>query len=246
MSSSLFHVLNISRQDMLSKLQDLDVVSNNIANLNVKGYKSNRSNFQEMLEGLNLEGTQLSSSQLQMIQGNIYQSGNPLDLAIQGDGFFGITIATGKTGYTRDGQFVLDANNRIVTPDGLPLVWTGTIPLDAQEIAVQPEGEVRVRIGDVWNVAGTISLSRFPNASALQNNGNNILLETEASGKAITGAPMTTNFGSILAGAVEQSNVNLSQELTHLITLQREFEMSTKTFQTTDEMIMQALQMRRG
>ena len=168
MTGSLFHVLNISRVDMLAKMDDLDGLSNNVANINTNGYKSNRGNFQEMLQNLNYEGTREASSQLLMKQGAIHETGNQLDVAIQGDGFFGVTIASGKTGYTRDGQFLLDSAGRLVNSNGYPLVWTGTIPLETSEIQIQPDGVVRVLVGDTWSDAGTIPLTRFANASGLR------------------------------------------------------------------------------
>jgi flagellar basal-body rod protein FlgG len=246
MSGSLFHVLNISRIDMLAKMDDLDIVSNNVANINTAGFKANRGNFQEMLQKLNYEGITLSSSQLLTKQGAIHATNNQLDIAVQGNGFFGVTIAAGKTGYTRDGQFLLDSSGRLVTGNGQPLVWSGTIPPETTEIQIQPDGVVRVLVGDSWSEAGTIQLTRFTNPSGLKNNGNNIFLETDASGAPQTGAPGTPNFGSLMSHSVEESNVNYADEVTHLMTLQRGFQMSTRTFQTTDTMISQAIHMRKA
>lgn len=246
MSGSLFHVLNISRIDMLAKMNDLDIVSNNVANINTTGYKSNRGNFQEMLQKLNYEGINLSSSQLLMQQGAIHETNNQLDIAIQGNGFFGLTIAAGKTGYTRDGQFLLDASGRIVNGNGYPLVWSGTIPVDATEVQVQPDGLVRALVGEDWVDAGNIQLTRFTNPSGLTNNGNNILLESDSSGAPQTGVPGSTNFGTLIPHSIEESNVNYADEVTHLMTLQRAFQMSTRTFQTTDTMISQAIHMRKA
>jgi len=246
MSGSLFHVLNISRIDMLTKMDDLDIVSNNVANINTSGYKSNRGNFQEMLEKLNYEGVTLSSSQLITKQGAIHETNNQLDVAIQGNGFFGLTIAAGKTGYTRDGQFLLDASGRLVNSNGYPLVWTGTIPLEATEVQIQEDGLVRALVGDDWIDAGIIQLTRFANPSGLTNNGNNILLESDSSGAPQAGAPGSTNFGTLMAHSIEGSNVNYADEVTHLMTLQRAFQMSTRTFQTTDTMISQAIHMRKA
>lgn len=246
MAGSLFHVLNISRIDMLARMDDLDGLSNNVANINTNGYKSNRGNFQEMLQKLNYEGTREASSQLLMKQGAIHETGNQLDVAIQGDGFFGVTIASGKTGYTRDGQFLVDSTGKLVNSNGYPLVWSGTIPQETSEVQIQPDGVVRVLVGETWSDAGTIQLTRFANASGLLNNGNNILLETPASGTAQNGAPGSTNFGTLLGRSVEASNVNYADEVTHLMTLQRGFQMSSRTFQTTDTMISQAIHMRKA
>ena len=246
MTISLFHILNISRMDMLAKMNDLDTVSANVSNSNTIGYKSNRANFQEMLEGLNYEGVHQTSTQIDMRQGSVHTTGNQLDVAIQGDGFFAVSLGQGKTGYTRDGQFVLDSQNRLVTPSGYPVVWNGTIPADADEIQFQPNGEVRVKVGDTWNVAGNIQLARFANPTALQMNGNNVYIETTSSGKAALGQPGTTNFGTLMGQTVEQSNINMAEEMTHLITLQRGFQLSTRIFQATDTMLSQAIHVRKA
>jgi flagellar basal-body rod protein FlgG len=246
MAGSLFNVLNISRIDMLARMDDLDGVSNNIANINTIGYKSNRGNFQEMLQKLNYEGIHEASSQLLIGQGAIHETGNQLDIAIEGDGFFGVTIASGKTGYTRDGQFQVDSAGTLVNSNGYPLVWSGTIPPETTEVQIQPDGVVKTLVGETWSEAGTIQLTRFANASGLQNNGNNILVETPASGAPQTGAPGSNNFGTLAQKSVEESNVNYADEVTHLMTLQRGFQMSSRTFQTTDTMITQAIHMRKA
>lgn len=246
MAGSLFHVLNISRIDMLNKMDDLDVISNNVANINTIGYKSNRGNFQEMLQNLNYEGIHQSSSQLLMKPGVIHSTENPLDVAIQGDGFFGVTIASGKTGFTRNGQFLVDSAGKLVNANGYPLVWSGTIPPEATDVQIQPDGVVRVLVGDTWSDVGTIQLTRFANPSGLLNNGNNILVETPASGTPQTGAPGSTNFGTLLSKSVEESNVNFADEVTHLMSLQRGFQISSRTFQTTDTMITQAIHLRKA
>lgn len=246
MSSSLFHVLNISRQDMLSKLSDLDGSANNLANSNTIGYKPVRSNFQELLDNMTYSGTLQTGSQVLAQQGALKTTNNPMDVAIQGEGFFAVTYATGKTGYSRDGQFSLDANNQLVNSSGFPLVWTGSIPVGAEEIQFQENGVVQVRVGDTWSQAGTIQLYRFNNPTALQLNGNNVYITTTNSGTATAGQPGTTHFGTLSQNALEQSNTNLSREMTHLITLQRGFQLSTRVFQATDTMISQAIHVRKA
>lgn len=245
MSNSLFHILNISRMDMLSRMNDLDVISNNVANMNTIGYRSNRANFQEMLNSLNYEGIHQASSQLNTNQGSIKQTGNQLDVAIEGDGFFVVNLGGGKNGYTRNGQFSVDSAGNLVTASGNPLVWSGTIPPGAEEVAFQEDGVVQARVGETWMEVGTISLARFPNASGLQLNGNNVLVETVASGTAQTGQPGTAQYGRLLSGSVENANMNFADEITHLMSLQRGFQMSTRIFQATDTMISQAIHVRK-
>lgn len=246
MAASLFQVLNISRQDMISKMNDLDGSANNIANTNTVGYKPVRSNFQELLNNLSYGGDKQVSSQILTQQGTLKTTGNQMDVAIQGEGFFPVTYATGKTGYTRDGQFSLDANHQLVTSAGYPLVWSGTIPDGADEIQIQENGVVQARLGESWSQVGTIQLARFTNPTALQLNGNNVYIETVNSGTAQLGQPGAIHYGVLTQEALEQSNTDLSTEMTHLITLQRSFELSTSVFQATDTMINQAIHMRKA
>ena len=246
MSSSLFHILNISQSAMLTQLQDLDMTSNNLANINTAGFKSTRGNFQELLNQAELEGTKLSSSQLLMTQGALRSTGNPLDVAVQGEGFFQVGLADGRTAYTRDGQFHIDANRNLVTSSGEKVVWQGQIPQNFEEVAIAPNGAVNVRVGLNWSQAGTLQLSRFANPTGLQGYGQNLWLATPSSGQAQNGAPASPNFGSLQSQAVEAANVNIANEMTNMTVLQRAFQMSTRAFQTTDGMITQAIHMRRG
>jgi len=247
MSSSLFHTLNISRQDIISRMMDLDVTSNNLANVNSAGYKSSRSNFQEMLNQQLTEGTQLKNTQLLTAQGNLRDSTNPLDWAIQGEGFFSITLPDGKIGYTRDGQFVLDAGNKLVTASGYPLKWDGTITEGMTDISISPEGKVTATDAKGASVAvGAVQLTRFPNPSGVTSHGDNVWLESDASGAALAGAAGAENYGTIGGYRVEQSNVDLAREMTHIMVMQRSFSMSIKAFQQTDTMISEAINLRKA
>ncbi len=247
MTSSLFHTLNISRQDILSRLSDLDVTSNNLANINTAGFKTSRSNFQEMLNEKLNEGTQLLNTQLMPAQGVLKDSTNPLDWAIQGDGFFSVTLPDGKIGYTRDGQFSLDADGKLVTASGYPLVWDGTIAVGMTDISISADGKVTAKDDKGASAAvGTVKLSRFPNSTGLAGRGENIWLETDSSGAVQAGAAGAENYGTITAKMVEQSNVDISQEMTHMMSLQRSFSMSVKAFQQTDMMISQAINLRKA
>ncbi len=246
-SYSLFHTLNISRQDMLSRLLDLDVTSNNLANVNTAGYKASRSNFQELLQEASREGIHLAGTQIMTQQGALRSSTNPLDWAIQGEGMFAVRMPDGRTGYTRDGQFHLDANRNLVTSSGYPLVWQGQIPADLVDLAVRQDGTVEaVLASGARSVIGSVQLTRFSNPTGLLANGDNVWLAGESSGEAQTGAPGTTGMGWISSHAVEQSNASMSYELTHLMTLQQNFQMTVRTFQQTDQMIVQAINMRKA
>jgi flagellar basal-body rod protein FlgG len=247
MPYSLFSTLNISRQDMLSRLRDLDVTSNNIGNVNTSGFKANRANFQEMLTAQLKEGTRVPSTQLMPMQGSVRDSDSPLDWAIQGEGFFSVTLPNGELAYTRDGEFKLDAENNLVNANGYPLVWDGEIPDDAMDITIQADGTVTALNADGQSTdIGTVQLTIFPNATGLTGYGDNLWLESDSSGAAQAGAPGTENFGIISSHKVEQSNVNLSNEMTRLMTLQRSFSMSLTVFQQTDNMISQAINLRKA
>ena len=247
MSSSLFHTLNISRQDILGHMLNLDVTSSNLANVNTAGYKTNRSNFQEMLNKQLKEGTQMQATQMLTMQGSLRATTNPLDWAIQGDGSFSVTLPDGTIGYTRNGQLTLDADRNLVTANGYPLIWDGEIAEGMTNISVTADGRITATDADGAAVeAGTIQLTRFPNPGGLTDNGNNILLESDASGAAQTGQPGTENFGTLSGSHVENSNVNLTQEMTRLIEIQRTLSMSLRAFQQTDTMITEAINLRKA
>jgi flagellar basal-body rod protein FlgG len=245
MPFSFTQILHTSRGGMLTRQLALDTTSNNLANVYTNGYKSARVSFQEMLDTKWLEGNQISSTQYKMEQGALRETGNGLDLGIQGQGFFQITLPDDVTAYTRDGEFYLDSDRQIVTAGGFPLVWDGEIPEDATKVHVNPDGTVMALVEDEWEEAGTVELARVPNPSGMEHYGNNLWLETETSGEAETGAPGEDNMGQIFGGALEQSNVNVGEEMVNMMTLQRSFEMSLRMFQQTDTMLSQAIHMRR-
>lgn len=247
MAYSLFHTLNTSRNDMLSRLLDLDVISNNLANMNTAGFKASRANFQELLTAQTRDGVSLRNTQMLDTQGSVRQSENSLDWAIQGEGFFPVELPDGTTAYTRDGQFVIDGDGRLVNASGYPLVWDGELPEDFADLSISPDGTVQVTRADgTAETAGQIELARFTNASGLLANGNNTWLQSEDSGEAQLGAPGDENFGWVYPHAVEQSNLNIAEEMSHMMTLQRAFQMSVRTFQQTDTMISQAIHMRKA
>jgi flagellar basal-body rod protein FlgG len=246
MTTSLTQILHITRSGMLARLLDLDVVSHNLANINTTAFKSSRTNFQELLNQGGYGGVQLRATQTLLTQGSLRQTGNPLDLAIEGEGYFMVTLPDGRTAYTRDGEFTLDANLQIVNASGMRLVWNGQIPPGASQVNVFPDGTVMVWQGTQWVRAGQIQLARFANPNGLLSYGSNLWLESQVSGAAQVGTATTQGYGLIRSGALEQSNVNLANEMAQMVTLQRSFEMSLRAFQQTDQMIAQAIHLRRG
>lgn len=246
MTYSINHILAVSRSGMLTQLLDLDMVSNNLANVNTNAYKSNRSNFQELLSAQNKNGVQLRATQMLMSQGSLVASDDDLDMAIDGSGYFSVTLPDGRTAYSRDGGFTQDSEGQIVNADGYPLVWDGSIPEDATDIHVNQDGSVMVMQNNEWTQVGTVEITTFDNPNGLQIYGNNLFLETELSGTALTGAANSEGYGKIVGNALESSNVNVANEITQMITLQRSYQMSVRAFQTTDTMIQQAIRMRKA
>jgi flagellar basal-body rod protein FlgG len=247
MCPSLFNTLYISRQDMLNQMFELDVVSNNLANVNTAGYKRERTNFQELLSDQMVEGGVPVASQTMLQQGGLQTSENMLDWAIQGDGYFPLRLPDGQIGYSRDGHFSLDANGQLVSTSGYLLDWQGQIPADAKDISVLLGGQVQVvRATGQVQIAGTIQLARFANPTGLLNRGNNVMLETQSSGVVQRGQPGTALYGQVGTHQVESSNTDLSEEMTAMVTLQRAFQMSVRALQQTDTMISEAVHMRKA
>jgi len=246
MSPSLFQVLNISSQDMNSRVEDLSNSSNSLANMNTIGYKTSRMNFQELLDGFNRSGVKVSSTQVITTQGKLQDTGILSDVAINGEGFFTVTLPDGKVAYTRDGSFVLDKDKRLLNGSGYPISFQGTIPATATDVTIDQNGTIHAFVDDAWVTAGTIQLSRFTNPGGLSNAGSNLWSETLNSGKPQTGAPGAINFGTLSPGSLESSNVNMADEMTHMIVIQRSFQMASKAFQTTAEMIDGAIHLRKG
>ena len=246
MSPSLFQVLNISSQDMNSRIEDLSNSSNSLANINTTGYKSSRLNFQELLDGVTRSGVKISASQVMMTQGKLQNTGILSDVAINGEGFFSVTLPDGKTAYTRDGSFLLDKNKKLLNGSGYPISFQGTIPATATEVTIDQNGTIHAMVEDAWVPAGTIQLTRFTNPGGLTNIGSNLWSESLNSGKPQTGAPGTTNFGTLAPGTLESSNVNMADEMTHMIVIQRSFQLASKAFQTTADMIDGAIHLRKA
>jgi flagellar basal-body rod protein FlgG len=237
----------------------VQVISNNIANLSTTGYKRQRAEFQDLLyDHVRQVGTQTSSqgnilpvgielglgvktvgTPRLMTQGNLSSTSNSLDLAVQGDGFFKILMPDGSFAYTRDGSFNLDSQGRVVTANGNVVQPGITVPQTASSITINQQGQVSVTIpgSTTPSVLGQVNLTRFINEAGLQAIGDNLLVETPASGPPQDGLPMQNGFGNIQQGNLEQSNVDAVVEMTNLITAQRSYEMNSKVITATDQML---------
>jgi flagellar basal-body rod protein FlgG len=237
----------------------VQVISNNIANLSTTGYKRQRAEFQDLLyDHVRQVGTQSSNqgnilpvgielglgvktvgTPRLMTQGNLSSTSNSLDVAVQGDGFFKILMPDGSFAYTRDGSFNLDAQGRIVTANGNVVQPGVTVPPTATSITINQQGQVSVTIpgSTTPSILGQFTLTRFINEAGLQAIGDNLLVETPASGPPQDGLAMQNGFGNIQQGNLEQSNVDAVVEMTNLITAQRSYEMNSKVITATDQML---------
>lgn len=254
MSASLW----IAKTGLDAQQMRMSVISNNLANVSTTGFKRSRPQFEDLLyqnvrqtgaqtaqntqlpSGLVLgTGVRTVSTAKLFTQGSIVQTGNNLDLAINGRGFFQITMPDGTAGYTRDGSFQLNSEGQVVTSNGYLLQPEITVPTGAQSITVGRDGTVNVQItGQVApQQVGQIQTTDFVNPAGLQAIGENLFLESAASGAAQTGNPDADGLGSLMQGALETSNVNVVEEMVDMIETQRAYEMNSKAISTTDQML---------
>ena len=236
----------------------MQVVSNNLANVNTTGFKKDRAKFEDLVyqtvrqaggqssqetrlpTGLNLgTGVRVVATEKQHTQGNLVQTGNALDIAIQGRGFFQVLMPDGTLGYSRDGSFQMDDQGQLVTSGGYLLDPNITIPTDATSITIGRDGTVTVtQPGNAAAVqVGNLQLADFVNPAGLQPVGQNLYLETAASGAPQANTPGLNGTGSVEQGMLESSNVNIAEELVNMIETQRAFETSSKAISTTDSML---------
>ncbi len=251
--------LSTAATGMLAQQLNVEIISNNIANLNTTGYKRRRAEFQDLLYqniervGANstAQGTVVPSG-IQVgvgvraagvyrisSQGSLELTDNPLDIAINGRGFFRVQLPNGDQVYTRAGSFQLDQNGQIVTSEGFQVLPGINVPQEAIDITINQEGEVQVLLDGQINpqVVGQLDLATFANEAGLEAVGSNLLRETQASGPATVATPGTAGFGLIEQGFLERSNVDAVQEITNLISAQRAYELNSRVISTADQMM---------
>ena len=247
--------LYIAATGMRAQQQNLDVTANNLANVNTTGFKRMRSEFQDLhYQIVRSPGTPNGGDQIPtgiqvgmgvreagtsrlFSQGDVQQTDNPLDLDIEGDGFFQVTQSDGTLAYTRSGSLQLNSQGQLVTVDGQLISPGITVPAGASKINITSDGTVSATVGNAQSVLGQIQLARFINPAGLESVGNNLYIATPASGDPQIGAPGSTNMGTLAQGAVEMSNVKVVDEMVNMITAMRSYEAISKTIQTSDEML---------
>ncbi len=251
---------------MQAQTMNIDVIANNLANVTTTGFKRSRAEFQDLLyETLRSAGSPSSEStqvptgiqvghgtrpvavSKNFSGGELQLTKNELDLALEGDGFFKVTMPNGDTAYTRAGSFKLDREGRIVTPDGFLLDPEITIPPDALSVSVGLDGTVSVlQAGESTpREVGTIQLARFANPAGLLSIGKNLFQLSDASGDEISGTAGEDGFGTIAQGFLEMSNVSVVDEMVNMITAQRAYETNSKVVQTSDDMLQLANNLKR-
>jgi len=251
---------------MFAQELNVDMISNNLANVNTTGYRKSRINFQDVIyQTLRSPGTAITANatsptgtqvglgvrpaaiEKTFTQGNFERTDNPLDLVIEGDGFFQVATPEGGVAYTRAGDFSVDSTGRMVTPEGYPLIPDIVIPVDAVSVSVGLDGTVSVQYKNQAQpqIIGQITIARFVNPAGLASTGKTLFEETGASGPALVGIPATQGYGKIAQGYLEMANVKIVQEMVDMIVAQRAYEANSRGIRTSDEMLQEAVNLKR-
>ncbi len=254
----------ISKTGLDAQQIQMDVIANNLANVSTSGFKRSRAVFEDLLyqtirqpgsatsqqtqspTGLQLgTGVRPVSTERIFTQGNLQQTGNDKDVAIQGAGFFSVLMPDGTTSYTRDGSFHVDNQGQLVTSSGFAVQPAITIPANAKSIAIARDGIVTVTQEGVVKPTqvGQLQLAMFANPAGLESKGENLYAETGASGAATQGAPGGNGYGTLAQGYNETSNVNVVEELVSMIQTQRAYEINSKAITTSDQMLQRLSQL---
>ncbi|HEY7098538.1 MAG TPA: flagellar basal-body rod protein FlgG [Terriglobales bacterium] len=257
----MFRSLYTAASGMMAQQMNLDNIANNLANSSTAGFRRRRIQFQDMIyqnlvmpgtaatqqttvaAGLQIGlGTRAAASEIVQLQGDFSTTGNPLDLVVQGQGFFQVRLPSGETAYTRSGAFHLDSEGNVVTADGDPIEPSITVPAGATSITVGSDGTVSVTQPgqSAAQQVGSVQLALFPNPGGLNSIGKNLFLQTMASGDPVVGTPGgSEGLGTIQQGMLEQSNVNVVEEFIQMILAQRSYESNSRVVQAADQMFQQ-------
>ena len=245
---------------------NIDVTSNNLANVNTSGFKKSRVDFEDLMYSVknqpgspNAQGSQIpvgveighgskvSDTEKIFTMGNLKNTDNPLDVVIEGEGFLQVVRPDGSTAYTRDGSLKQDSNGRVVTSEGYPIQPQINIPPETTSISITSDGTVNVQLAgqNEPQQVGQIRLARFSNPAGLKSAGKNLFEQTIASGEPMVGTPGNEGFGTITQGFLEMSNVKVVEEMVNMIAAQRAYEVNSKSIKAADEMLSTANQLRR-
>ena len=259
----MLRALTTAATGMIAQQNNLDIVANNIANVNTSGFKKSRAEFQDLLaSAIKTPGAMISQGTFQPVGvevglgvktaattriftgGVLQNTGGTYDMAIEGQGFFKVIMPDGSLAYTRDGSFKVDGMGQLCTTDGYLIQPQITVPQNASEVNVTPDGNVSVKIGNDTNqnVVGQVQLVKFQNPTGLLSVGHNLFVETPGSGTPIDGVPGSDGFGSIQQGFLEGSNVQIVDELINLIKAERAFESNSKIITTSSDILRQTNQ----
>lgn len=253
----MMQALRIAATGMNAQQTNVDILSNNIANMSTTGFKQSEAAFQDLVyrnavgvgaitssagtvapTGLQIGyGVAVGASYRIMQQGTLDSTGNDFDMAVSGRGFLKVTMPDGTTTYTRDGALQVDADGQIVTKDGYPIDPAITVPANATNFTITANGVVSAKVNGTVTQLGTITLSMFVNEAGLESTGNNLYTETVASGSPTDVTPGQDGSGTIRQGFLEASNVDAISSITRLITAQRAYEMNSRVITTADEMM---------
>jgi flagellar basal-body rod protein FlgG len=259
----MMRALYTAASGMIAQQYNMDTISNNLANVDTTGFKLNSAHFQDLIYqtlqapgapvGPNVVpvgqdvglGVKVGSSEKLFTQGSLQQTGNTLDVAIQGDGFFQITLPDGTTAYSRDGSFKEDANGSVVTSDGYFVQPQITIPQNALSVQIGPDGTVTALVpgSSQPQQLGQLTLARFVNNAGLSPQGSNLFTQTAASGPPIVTQPGLNGAGVLQDGYLENSNVQIVNEIVNMIVAQRAYEANSKAIGASDQMLQTAVQL---
>jgi flagellar basal-body rod protein FlgG len=255
-----------SANGMIAQQTNIDVISNNLANVNTPGYKNSDALFSDMVyntekvPGAKLSdgsstpvgveigyGSKLVATDKSFDQGDMVNTGNQLDVAIQGKGFYEVDMPDGTKAYTRDGSFKLNANGQIVTNQGYKVTGLSQVDPNATDIAISADGSMSMLLNGQVQQLSPITLSNFPNPAGLKSIGDNLFVATDGSGAATTGlTPGQTGTGTLAQGFLEASNVQVVKEMVEMIKAQRAYEINSKAIQTADQMLSIANNLKQG
>jgi flagellar basal-body rod protein FlgG len=263
----MMRALFTSATGMMAQQFNMDVISNNLANVNTVGFKSARADFQDLLyqqiepagavvsqgaqspTGIQVGlGVRAASTETMFGEGELQTTGNPLDVAIEGNGFYAVAMPDGTTGYSRDGAFKMNSQGQIVNSSGYAIQPEILIPSNAANITVGTDGTVSATVGNTTNptTLGQITLTNFVNQAGLMNIGGNVYKPTAASGNPQTGVAGTSGFGTLQQDTLEMSNVSIVNEMVNMIVAQRAYEVNSKAIQACDDMLNTANQLKQG